>query len=69
MKAEDDDYLARLRRKIAEEEANRKDEILRLRQEVELMEEKVRLQKQALEAARDAARIKKEKEDAEENER
>jgi len=43
MKAEDDDYLARLRRKIAEEEANRKDEILRLRQEVELMEEKVRL--------------------------
>ena len=69
MKAEDDDYLARLRRKLAEEEANRKDEILRLRQEIQLMEEKVRLQKQALEAARDAARIKKEKEDAEENER
>jgi hypothetical protein len=34
MKAEDDDYLARLRRKLAEEEANRKDEILRLRQEI-----------------------------------
>jgi len=34
MKAEDDDYLARLRRKLAEEEANREAEKLRLRQEV-----------------------------------
>ena len=34
MKAEDDDYLARLRRKLAEEEAYREAEKLRLRQEV-----------------------------------
>jgi len=39
MKAEDDDYLARLKRKLAEEEAKREAEKIRLKQEVELKEE------------------------------
>ena len=66
---EDDDYLEKLRRQLADEEAKRETEKSRLQQEVELKEEQVKLQKQALEAARDAFRIKKEKDDAEENER
>lgn len=51
---------------MAEEEAKREGEKMRLRQEAELKEEQVRLQKLAIEAARDAARIKKDQEEQEE---
>lgn len=68
-KEEDDDWLRKLKQKIAEEESQREAEILRSSQEVELKQEQIRLQKLALEAARDAARIKKEQDEAEEAEK
>lgn len=68
-KEEDDDWLRKLKQKIAEEEAQREADILRSSQEVELKQEQIRLQKLALEAARDAARIKKEQDETEEAEK
>lgn len=40
---EDDDYLEKLRRQLADEEAKRETEKSRLQQEVELKEEQVKL--------------------------
>ena len=57
------------RKQIADEEAAREAEKNRIKQEAEIHAEKLRLQKLALEAAKEAARIKKLKDDQEQEER
>ena len=65
----DDERERDWRRQIAEEERARLNEIERIRKEAEVHAEKLRLAKLEYEAAKEAARIKKIKDDEEEDER
>jgi hypothetical protein len=68
-KLEDEKAQHELERRLREEEAEREAERIRLQQEAEIQAERLRAQQLAIEAAREEAKLKKEREEREEEER